>query len=557
MRIAETRNPTTMRPYLFFLSAIFAFQATAQNIAVSPAELDFGNVIYNQKDSLFVEVTNLTNAEITLTELRFFDVYETTPFYTDVAPTSMPPLGTEGFYVVFDPRHNIQHNSELVIRTSGNRGSVSVDLQGSCTYPLDYYGSTFDLMDEALESELKSITGAGYIQHGYDAARDEMFMFIDNQKVNGQGSAQNKLTRVYIGTDAVGYTGRSDLFNNYNVNTEHTFPQGFFNSNLPMKTDLHHLYPTDVNANSIRGNLRFGNVTGNVDWQQGGSKRGSDETGAVVFEPRDEHKGAAARAVLYFVTRYQNYGGHLSELMETTLRAWSSAYPPTQAEKTRNGDIADYQNNRNPFADYPQFINRIYSFRLDQNRPNVGVLKISDESIDFGQVTAAGDQQPFNLALTNVGERFMAISDIALSGSSVFSLVGDAPGVINPGESVSIRIAVDASALEGVASGELSFSAANSPVTLTVVAEGVSGISDRQSANVILAPNPAKDYFRLIGDLPAVSSIEIYDSLGRRCKAYGQPTDHHDLGDLAPGVYTVHIGFADGGFSAVHLAVGR
>ena len=547
-----------MRPYLVLLTVIFAVQATAQNVEVSPTEIDFGNVIYNQKDSVYVEVTNLTDTELTLTELRFFDVYETTPFHTTAAPSSIPALGTQGFYVVFDPAHNIQHNSELVIRTSGNRGSVSVDLQGSCTYPMGYYGSTFDLMDEALESELKTITGAGYIQYDYNSARDQMYMLIDNQKVNGQGAAQNRLTRVYIGTDAVGYTGRTDLFNNYNVNTEHTFPQGFFNSDLPMRTDLHHLYPADVNANSVRGNLRFGNVTGNVDWQQGGSKRGSDQSGATVFEPRDEHKGVVARAVLYFVTRYQNFDGHLSELMETTLRGWSSAFPPTEVEKTRNDDVADYQNNRNPFVDYPQFINRIYSFRLDQNRPNVGVLSMSDEIIDFGQVTASAVQQPFNLVLTNIGERFMTINDVALSGSSVFSLVGDAPAVINPGESVSIRVALDANALEGTASGELSFSAANSPIALTVIAEGVSGISDRQPAKVILAPNPAKDYFRLIGEPSAVHSIEIYDSLGRRCKVYNQPqTERFDLDDMASGLYTVRVGFADGSSHAIHLAVAQ
>ncbi len=530
----------------------------AQNIEVFPTQIDFENITYGQKDSVYVEVTNLANTEIEVTELRFFDVYETAPFYTNIAPASIPALGVGGFYVVFDPLHNIRHNSELVIHTSGNRGSVSVDLQGSCNYPMDYYAATFDLMDEALESELKTITGVGYVQHDYNTARDEMFMVIDNQKVNGQGAAQNKLTRVYIGTDAVGYTGRTDLFNNYNINTEHTFPQGYFDSNLPMKTDLHHLYPADVDANSMRGNLRFGNVVSNVNWQQGGSKRGSDESGATVFEPRDEHKGAVARSVLYFVTRYQNYDGHLSELMETTLREWSTAYPPTPVEKIRNEDIADYQNNRNPFDDYPQFINRIYSFRLDQDRPGIGQLEMSDEIIDFGQVTASETQLPFNLTLTNIGERFIILNGIELDGSPVFSLMGDAPGVIDPGESVSIRVAVDAAALEGVASGELHFSAANSPITLTVLAEGVSGLMDTQAPNVNLAPNPAKDYFRLIGDLSSVSSIEIYDALGRHCKSYRHPlTDRHDLGDIAPGMYTVTIGFADGRTRSIHLAVGQ
>jgi endonuclease I len=137
------------------------------------------------------------------------------------------------------------------------------------------------------------------------------------------------LTRAYLGTDAVSYVSRSDLFNNYDVNCEHTFPQGNFNQNLPMRSDIHHLFPTDVDANSTRGSLRFGNVVSGVDWSEGGSQRGLNGSGEQVFEPRDGQKGMSARGILYFLARYQNYGKngisniHLLPLMFKEMKIFS------------------------------------------------------------------------------------------------------------------------------------------------------------------------------------------------------------------------------------------
>lgn len=45
---------------------------------------------------------------------------------------------------------------------------------------------------------------------------------------------------------------------NQNFNTEHTWPQSFFNELEPMRSDLYHLYPTDETANNVRSNFDFG-----------------------------------------------------------------------------------------------------------------------------------------------------------------------------------------------------------------------------------------------------------------------------------------------------------
>ena len=97
----------------------------------------------------------------------------------------------------------MSHNSELVIKTSGNRGAISIDLVGDCQYSNTYYDDTYDLLDSPLKDVFNDILAEGYQLFNYDVDRDEMFMVIDNQQVNGQGSAQSRLTRAYIWTDAV------------------------------------------------------------------------------------------------------------------------------------------------------------------------------------------------------------------------------------------------------------------------------------------------------------------------------------------------------------------
>ena len=67
--------------------------------------------------------------------------------------------------------------------------------------------------------------------------------------------------------------------------------------------DQHHLFPTQQNnANGVRSNHPLGEVeTVQSSFLQG--KLGLNEDNQVVYEPRDEQKGDAARALLYMSLR--------------------------------------------------------------------------------------------------------------------------------------------------------------------------------------------------------------------------------------------------------------
>jgi hypothetical protein len=178
------------------------------------------------------------------------------------------------------------------------------------------------------------------------------------------------------------------------MNTEHTWPQSFYNEREPERADLHHLFPTDVNANSKRANYPFAWVT-NSTWSEGGSKLGNN-----LFEPRDEHKGMLSRSMLYFIVRYGNAGNFWGN-QEAVFREWSALFSPDSLELRRNDEIFKYQKNRNPFGDYPEFISRISSFSNPTPRVLFQELNNFTEEIMVSQL--ALDRESAANYVLNVG----------------------------------------------------------------------------------------------------------------------------------------------------------
>ena len=145
------------------------------------------------------------------------------------------------------------------------------------------------------------------------------------------------------------------------MNAEHSWPQGFFNGDLPMRADLHHIFPTFIKPNNTRGSSPFGLVGRAVYATSSGSMFDGS-----VFEPADAVKGDIARALLYFVVRYydrnirdgMNYRDFWTSRVPMLLQ-WDRQDPPDAAERRRNDLIAGYQGNRNPFVDDASLAPRI------------------------------------------------------------------------------------------------------------------------------------------------------------------------------------------------------
>lgn len=208
---------------------------------------------------------------------------------------------------------------------------------------------------------------------GYDTARRKLFGWIHlDQLSDGVYSVKDVYCeRTYTDADFNGEpTFGPDLVPRSGniINTEHTWPQSRFTTRYPrdlQKSDLHHLYPTDSQMNSMRSSLRFGNVVEEVEKLKcPQNKIGHQAEGGIIFEVPDAQKGNTARAIFYFATRYQM---RVSPPEEAALRAWHKQDPVDEDELERNNQIESLQGNRNPFIDFSDLIDRINHFNSPTN----------------------------------------------------------------------------------------------------------------------------------------------------------------------------------------------
>jgi endonuclease I len=135
-------------------------------------------------------------------------------------------------------------------------------------------------------------------------------------------------------------------------NREHVWPQSLLGEEAGgtnIASDLHNLKPADPGTNSSRGNKYFDNVTTSVS-----------------YEPTDEVKGDIARILFYMIVMYDYLDliDGTPDVYEmallATLLSWHEADPVDDFELNRNDVIYSYQFNRNPFIDYPHFVEMIF-----------------------------------------------------------------------------------------------------------------------------------------------------------------------------------------------------
>ena len=227
--------------------------------------------------------------------------------------------------------------------------------------PAGYYAAADGKTGDDLHAALHDIIG-----NGTHLTYDEVW---DALKATDEDPANPaNVIMIYSGAsmseDANG--GDTDQWNR-----EHTWAKshGDFGTSPGPGTDLFHLRPSEVGVNSTRGNLDFDNGGEPVAGAPGSFVDGDS------FEPRDAVKGDIARGILYMAVRYDGDDGfadlepndsvdngsapnigRLSVLLE-----WNTQDPPDAGEQARNDLIYNqYQHNRNPFIDHPEWADAIW-----------------------------------------------------------------------------------------------------------------------------------------------------------------------------------------------------
>jgi len=221
-----------------------------------------------------------------------------------------------------------------------------------------YYAGVANLHGEDLVKGVQALLERTYQPMGYNSARDFMFQKLDR--------AEGGMVDLYSGDTLKGVTSRSQA-NAQHVNTEHVWPQSQ-GATGPAKSDLQHLGATTQLVNQYRWHLPFGAVQDAQDGaapykiDPGSGSVGFDATGRLVFEPRDEIKGAIARKLMYVHAHYgeddtrpQDYDERNFTDSLPTLLAWNAAHLPDAAELRRNDVVAGAVGVRNVFVDHPEW----------------------------------------------------------------------------------------------------------------------------------------------------------------------------------------------------------
>ena len=204
------------------------------------------------------------------------------------------------------------------------------------------------------------------------------------------------------------YSGENKVFNDpfdwsdNDFSREHTYAHSWmptFPCNNPEEeeyADQHNLYPANLpNANTPRSNLPLEDITGSTVFTYLEGSVGYNDNNQLVYEPRESHKGNAARAIMYMATCYNGINGSNwsipSNQGPVTLRNWHFNDLPDNYEIARHEFIYNLQGNRNPFIDSVDFACFIDFQQMTYDNDlceNIGLLEILENNFSVFPIPA-------------------------------------------------------------------------------------------------------------------------------------------------------------------------
>ena len=219
----------------------------------------------------------------------------------------------------------------------------------------EYYQSAQGLYGEELFNALRIILNSSATLQNYGAART-ILQESDQDPMN-----PNHVIQLYT-QNSVPATFHCPRHDDCNWNREHVWPIRRMpisrpsNTNTNMGSDLHNLAPEDYHENNYRA-AKYFNETDSLN----------------SYHPIDEVKGNVARILFYMDVMYSELtlvsGTPLDVNFEMGdldfLLRWHFIDEVADFEYNRNEVIYYYQHNRNPFIDYPHFVELIWFNLID------------------------------------------------------------------------------------------------------------------------------------------------------------------------------------------------
>lgn len=257
--------------------------------------------------------------------------------------------------------------------------------------PPDYYNSTFGLSGESLKNALY-LTIKNHTTFPYTASGTDVW---DILKITDQDP--NNPENVLLIYTNMSVNGAQEYNNGNGWEREHVWAKvhGGFETNPPAGTDVHHIRPINGSVNSARNSRYFAHCT--IPYLLGGTIPTGSFTSTTqhIWEPRDEDKGDVARMIFYMAVRYEGENGEPElEIIDTIptnnnepsgvmaklsdLLLWHLQDTVDEKERRRNNIIYyQFQHNRNPFIDHPEFVHLIWGASAGMgNTPSQPIVKL-------------------------------------------------------------------------------------------------------------------------------------------------------------------------------------
>ncbi len=278
------------------------------------------------------------------------------------------------------------------------------------------YSSLNGLQGAALKNEVKALA-LPHTVISYGDKTWEAFAQADVRKIRDKGEWREAWFDMYSNRLVWVENGHSGM------NIEHAVANSWWGGTKnDAYKDLHHLNPSDADANNRKNNNPLGIIDGTPTWSNGLTNIGRPVYGngggaATVFEPADEYKGDFARAYFYIFTVYDDIAWQTEPAYMYDLSAyptlqpwayemllkWAEEDPVDEREAQRNSVIAGIQMNENPYVSIPGLAEYVWGskkntpFNLEdaktdpvENRPSAPNLSNGGEFSLVGVNTYAG-----------------------------------------------------------------------------------------------------------------------------------------------------------------------
>ena len=278
-------------------------------------------------------------------------------------------------------------SSSSTLPPQPSSSSTPIPTSSSSVDPIvdTYYASVKDTdSGETLRNKLNGIIKNGHTRIAYSNLADCMtYTDRDWNKSPDKNDTNPYMHIIYLHDNENKPYKRSQYTSVWDKEHIWAKANGSFNSDSYYSySDLHHLRASDKNNNGTRSNFCFNNLStsqSGVTYVEDGN---GDNSGLLLpnacYMPQACDRGDVARALFYMATRYADgsdtncplylsfedtnnnsggWWGHLDVLLQ-----WHKDDPVDEFEKHRNDLIfTDFQHNRNPFIDHPEYAARIWS----------------------------------------------------------------------------------------------------------------------------------------------------------------------------------------------------